>query len=67
MIKIKKRIKTMNMKIKFKRRSMIKGEMRMIGMKMEATQDLHDHTQVCATQFKEITPWITFLEISRKR
>jgi hypothetical protein len=49
MIKIKKRIKTMNMKIKFKRRSMIKGEMRMMGMKMEATQDLHDHTQVCAT------------------
>jgi hypothetical protein len=65
MIKIKKRIKTMNIKIKFKRRAMIKGEMRMMGMRMEATQNLHHHIQECTTPFKEIIPWITSLVISR--
>jgi hypothetical protein len=54
-IKIKMDVKIkMNMMIKFKRRAMIKGAMRMMGMKMEVTQDLHHHTQECATPFKGI-------------
>jgi hypothetical protein len=44
LIKIMKRIKMkMNTIIKFKRRAMIKREMRMMGIKMKATQDLHHH------------------------
>jgi hypothetical protein len=39
MIKTKKRSKIMNMKTKFNRRAMIKGELSIIGIKMEATKD----------------------------
>jgi hypothetical protein len=68
LIKIIKMAK-MNMKmkmstmIKFKRRALIKEEMR---IKIKATQDLHHHIQGCATLCKEITPRTTFLDISRK-
>jgi hypothetical protein len=55
----------MNTMIKFKRRAMIKGKIRMMGIKMKELQDLHHHIQECATPSKEITPWTTFLEISR--
>jgi hypothetical protein len=52
LIKIMKIIE-MNMKmntmIKFKRRVMIKGEMRMMGIKKKVTQKLHHHIQGCAT------------------
>jgi hypothetical protein len=39
MIKTKKRSKIMNMKTKFNRRAMIKGELSIMGIKMEATKD----------------------------
>jgi hypothetical protein len=45
----------MNIVIKFKRRAMIKGEMRMMGMRKKAIQGLHHHIQECATPCKEIT------------
>jgi hypothetical protein len=60
LIKINMKIK-MNTKIKFKRRAMIKGEMRMIGIK-----EKDHHIQECATMFKEITPSTTYLVISKK-
>jgi hypothetical protein len=46
----------MNTMIQSKRRAMIKGEMRMTGIKMKAIQDLHHHTQKWATPYKGITP-----------
>jgi hypothetical protein len=57
LIEIMKRIKMnikmkMNTMIKFERRAMIKGEMRMMGIKMKETQDLHHHIQECATPCK---------------
>jgi hypothetical protein len=59
LIKMNMKIK-MNTKIKFKRRAMIKGEMRM----MEIRKKDH-HIQECVTIFKEITPSITYLMISK--
>jgi hypothetical protein len=52
----------MNTKIKSKRRAMIKGEMRMMGIR-----EKDHHIQECATLFKEITPSITYLMILKKR
>jgi hypothetical protein len=60
LIKINMKIK-MNTKIKFKRRAMIKGGMRM----MEIRKKDH-HIKECTTMFKEITPSITYLVISKK-
>jgi hypothetical protein len=37
-------------------RAMIKGEMRIIGIRKKATQEQNHHIQGCATTFKEITP-----------
>jgi hypothetical protein len=51
----------MNTMIKFKMRAMIKGEMRIMRIK-----EKHHHIQECATMFKEITPSITYLVISKK-
>jgi hypothetical protein len=51
----------MNTMIKFNRRAMIKGEMRMMG-----TMEIQQHIQECVTMFKEITPSITYLAILRK-
>jgi hypothetical protein len=47
--------------IKAKRRAMIKGEMRMMGIK-----EKHRHIQECIKIFKEITPSTTYLVISKK-
>jgi hypothetical protein len=47
--------------IKFKRRAIIKGEMRLMGIR-----EKHHHIQECATMFKEITPSTTYLVISKK-
>jgi hypothetical protein len=52
--------KKMNQMIKPKRRAMIKG-----GMRMMETIDKHHHIQECVTMFKEITPSITYLMISK--
>jgi hypothetical protein len=41
----------MNTKIKFKRRAIIKEEMRMMGIR-----EKDHHTQECIKLFKEITP-----------
>jgi alanine-alpha-ketoisovalerate/valine-pyruvate aminotransferase len=53
--------KMMNQMIKTKRRAMIKGEMRMMGIK-----EKHHHIQECVTMFKEITLLITYLVISKR-
>jgi hypothetical protein len=47
--------------IKAKKRAMIKGEMRMMGIK-----EKHQHIQECVKIFKEITPLTTYLVISKK-
>jgi hypothetical protein len=57
-INIKKMLNTM---IKFNRRAMIEGEMRMMEI-----MEKHHHIQECTTIFKEITPSITYLVILRK-
>jgi hypothetical protein len=51
----------MNTMIKFKRRAMIKGDMRMMGIR-----EKHHHIQECITIFKEIIPSITYLVIWKK-
>jgi hypothetical protein len=53
--------KMLNQIIKAKRRAMIKGEMRMMGIK-----EKHHHIQECFIMFKEITPSTTYLVISKK-
>jgi alanine-alpha-ketoisovalerate/valine-pyruvate aminotransferase len=50
--------KMMNQMIKAKRRAMIKGEMRMVGIK-----EKHHHIQECVKMFREITPSTTYLVI----
>jgi hypothetical protein len=59
LIRMNMKIK-INTKIKFKRRAMIKGEMRMMGIR-----EKDHHTQECIKSFKEITLWTTFLVISK--
>jgi hypothetical protein len=44
--------------------SIDKGEMRMMGIVKDQEQGHHTHE--CTKPFKEITPWTTFLVISRK-
>jgi hypothetical protein len=46
---------------KGKKRAMIKGKMRMLGIKKK-----YHHIQECVKIFKEITPSITYLVISKK-
>ncbi len=53
--------KTMNQMIKTKRRAMIKGEMRMMGI-----NEKHHHIQKCVEIFKEISPSTTYLVILKK-
>jgi hypothetical protein len=50
----------MNQMIEAKRRAMIKGGMRMMGIK-----EKHHRIQECIKIFKEITPSITYLVISK--
>jgi alanine-alpha-ketoisovalerate/valine-pyruvate aminotransferase len=50
--------KMMNQMIEAKRRAMIKGEMRMMGI-----NEKHHHIQECVKMFKEITPSTTYLVI----
>jgi hypothetical protein len=52
--------KMMSQMIEAKRRAMIKGEMRMMGIK-----EKHHHIQECIKNFKEITPSTTYLVISK--
>jgi hypothetical protein len=47
--------------IKANRRAMIKGEMRMMGIK-----EKHHHIQECVKMFKEFTPSTTYLVISKR-
>jgi alanine-alpha-ketoisovalerate/valine-pyruvate aminotransferase len=53
--------KMMNQMIEAKRRAMIKGEIRMMGIK-----EKHHHIQECIKIFKEITPSTTYLVISKR-
>jgi hypothetical protein len=55
LITIIKKIK-MNTMIKSKRRAMIKGEIRMMGIKKKITQELNHHIQGCVTPYKDIIP-----------
>jgi hypothetical protein len=50
LIKINMKVKMSTM-IKYKRRAMINGEMRIMGI-----MEKHHHIQECATTFKEIIP-----------
>jgi hypothetical protein len=52
--------KILNQMIKGKRRAMIKGEMRMMGIKEK------HHLQECVKMLKDITPSTTYLVISKK-
>jgi hypothetical protein len=53
--------KMMNQMIETIRRTMIKGEMRMMGIK-----EKHYCIQECVKMFKEITPSTTYLVISKR-
>jgi hypothetical protein len=53
--------KMMNQMIEAKRRGMIKGEMRMIEIKVK-----HHCIQECVKIFKEIIPSTTYLAISKR-
>jgi alanine-alpha-ketoisovalerate/valine-pyruvate aminotransferase len=53
--------KMTNQMIKAKRRAMIKGEMRMVGIK-----EKHHHIQECVKMFREITPSTTYLVILKR-
>jgi alanine-alpha-ketoisovalerate/valine-pyruvate aminotransferase len=50
--------KMLNQMIKAKRRAMIKGGMRMMGI-----NEKHHHIQECVEIFKEISPSVTYLVI----
>jgi hypothetical protein len=54
----------MKIKLMIKRKTLIKGEMRM--MRINKDQGTSHHTQECIKPYKEITPWIIFLVISKK-
>jgi hypothetical protein len=56
-----KRMNKMKIKLMIKRKALIKGEMRMMGI--IKNQDQSHHTQECTKPYKEITPWIIFLVI----
>jgi alanine-alpha-ketoisovalerate/valine-pyruvate aminotransferase len=53
--------KMLNQMTQAKRRAMIKGEMRMMGIK-----EKHHHIQECMKMFKEITSSTTYLVILKK-
>jgi cytoskeletal protein CcmA (bactofilin family) len=53
--------KIMNQMIEVRRRAIIKGEMRMMGIK-----EKHHHIQECVKMFKEVTPSTTYLVISKR-
>jgi hypothetical protein len=55
MIKINLKVK-ITIVIKFRRRAMIKGEMRIMGIMKKGTQERNHHIQECAIMLKEITP-----------
>jgi hypothetical protein len=65
LIKISMKVKMSTM-INSKRRAMMKGEMRMMGIMEKATHMQDHHIQEYATTFKEIMPWTTYLVILRK-
>jgi hypothetical protein len=54
----------MKIKLMIKRKALIKGEMRMMGI--IKNQDQSHHTLECTKPYKEITPWIIFLVISKR-
>jgi hypothetical protein len=56
-----KRINKMKIKLMIKRKSLIKVEMRMMGI--IKNKDQSHHTQECTKPYKEITPEIIFLLI----
>jgi hypothetical protein len=58
-----KRMNKMKIKPMIKRKALIKGEMRMMGIIKNQYQS--HHTQEYTKPYKEITLWIIFLVISR--
>jgi hypothetical protein len=58
----KKNLK-MKINLMIKRKALIKGEMRMMGIMKDQEQD--HHTQESVKPFKEITLWTTLLVILR--
>jgi hypothetical protein len=63
-MKMNKKNLEMKIKIMIKRRAMIKGKIRMMGVMKDQGQN--HHNQECTKPFKEITSWITFLMISKR-
>jgi uncharacterized membrane protein len=59
-----KRMNKMKIKLMIKRKVLIKGEMRVMGIIMD--QEQSHHTQEYNKAYKEITPWIIFLVISKR-
>jgi hypothetical protein len=61
--KMNKKNLKMKINLMIKRKALIKGEMRMMGIMKDQEQD--HHTQESAKPFKEITLWTTLLVILR--
>jgi hypothetical protein len=59
-----KRMSKMKIKLMIKRKSLIKGEIRMMEIKKD--QEQGRHIQECTKPYKEITPWTIFLVISKR-
>jgi hypothetical protein len=59
-----KRMNKVKIKLMTKRKTLIKGEMRM--MEIIKNQYQSHHTQECTKPYKEITPWIIFLVILKR-
>jgi hypothetical protein len=59
-----KRMNKMKIKLMIKRKALIKGEMRMMGIIKDQGQS--HHTRECTKSYKEITPRIIFLVISKR-
>jgi hypothetical protein len=59
-----KRMDKMKIKLMIKRKALTKREMRMMGIIRDQGQN--HHTRECTKPYKEITPWIIFLVISKR-
>jgi hypothetical protein len=59
-----KRMNKMKIMLKIKRKALIKGEMRMMGIMKDQEQDHHTHEYT--KPYKKITPWTIFFVISKR-
>jgi hypothetical protein len=59
-----KRMNKIKIKLIIKKKALINEEMRMMGIIKD--QEQSHHTRECTKPYKEITPWIIFLVISKR-